>query len=100
MRYLKSVAVPVIYYILVDTDDANDDNVLASGKQMVLDILRENWDDIYEYNDSVLEFEGFEWVQGGYAHTIEERDEKAPETSGDQPDARVSGDDGTVQEAQ
>jgi hypothetical protein len=96
-KYLKSVGIPVIYYILVETDDENDDNVLASAKQMVLDILEENWDDQFGYNDQVMEFEGFEWVQGEYAHTIEERDEEASEASGDQPDAGVSGDVSPVQ---
>lgn len=97
MKYLKSVAVPVIYYILVETNDSDDENVLTSAKQMVLDILEENWEDQYGYNDQVMEFEGFDWVQGGYAHTIEERDEETSEASSDQSDSAVSGDVSTVQ---
>lgn len=74
-KYIKSVGIPVIYYILVETDNDNDEAVIASAKQMVLDILEENWDDQYGYDDQVLEFEGFDWVRGEYSHTIEEREE-------------------------
>lgn len=82
-KYIKSVAVPVIYYILVETDNKDDDEVLSSCKQLVLDLLEENWEEQFAYDGQVLEFEGFDWVQGGYAHTVEEKeDETAEETEG------------------
>lgn len=82
-KYLKSVAVPVIYYILVETDNDNEDELLSSCKQLVLDLLEENWDEQFAYDDQVMEFEGFDWVQGGYAHTIEERDDETAEATED-----------------
>ena len=82
-KYLKSVAVPVIYYILVETDNKDDDEVLSSAKQLVLDLLEENWDEQFAYDDQVMEFEGFDWVQGGYAHTIEERDDETTKATED-----------------
>ncbi len=75
MKYLKSIGIPVMYYILVETDEQNDEVVVASGKEMVLDLLEENYEDQFDYNDSTLEFEGIEWLPGAYAHTVEEREE-------------------------
>jgi hypothetical protein len=75
MKYIKSIGIPIMYYILVETDEENDELVILSGKEMLADLTEENWEDQFEYGNSVLEFEGIDWLAGAYAHTVEEREE-------------------------
>jgi hypothetical protein len=76
MKYIKSVGVPIMYYILVETDEENDELVIASAKEMLLDLVEENWEDQFEYGGGVLEFEAIDWLSGAYAHEVEKREEE------------------------
>ena len=82
MKYIKSVGVPIMYYVLVNTDEENDELVIASVKEMLSDLTEENWYDEFDYGDSVLSFEGIEWLDGAYTHLVEETDETAEATEG------------------
>ena len=82
MKYIKSVGVPIMYYVLVNTDEENDELVIASVKEMLSDLTEENWYDEFDYGDGVLSFEGIEWLDGAYAHLVEETDETAEATEG------------------
>lgn len=82
MKYIKSVGVPIMYYVLVNTDEGNDELVIASVKEMLSDLTEENWYDEFDYGDSVLSFEGIEWLDGAYTHLVEETDETAEATEG------------------
>jgi hypothetical protein len=75
MKYIKSVGVPIMYYILVETEEDNDELVIASAKEMLIDLVEENWEDQFEYGNSTLEFEAIDWLSGAYVHTVESREE-------------------------
>ena len=80
MKYIKSVGVPIMYYVLVNTDEENDEIVISSVKEMLVDIAEENWEDRFDYYNNVLEFEGIDWLDGAYVHLVEETDETAETT--------------------
>ena len=71
-KFIKSVGVPIMYYVLVDTDEENDELVIASVKEMLSDVTEENWYDEFDYGDSTLAFEGIEWLDGAYVHLVED----------------------------
>ena len=79
-KFIKSVGVPIMYYVLVNTDEENDELVIASVKEMLSDLTEENWYDEFDYGDSVLSFEGIEWLDGAYTHLVEETDETTEAT--------------------
>lgn len=85
MKYVKSVGIPVMLYILVETTEENDELVIASGKEMFIDILEENWEDQFEYGSGVLEFEAMDFLPGSYAHTLDgtEEDDEVTEATED-----------------
>lgn len=71
MKYIKSIGIPIMFYILVETREENDELVIASGKEMLIDLAEENWEDQFEYGGNVLEFEALDFLPGSYAHTLE-----------------------------
>lgn len=81
MKYIKSIGVPVMYYVLVETEEENDELVIASVKEMLSDIAEENWDDQFDYDGNTLEFEGIEWLDGAYAHLLEENTDETTEAT-------------------
>lgn len=79
-RYLKTVGVPIMLHVLVNFANEDDEEVVASTRQMIVDILEENWQDTFEYDGQEMEFEAVDWIPGEYVHTIEVDEEDDDET--------------------
>lgn len=75
MSTMKTMGIPVMLYILVDQAVENEELMIASGKELILDILEENWEDAFSYENQVMTFEGFEWLQGAWSHTVNQSEE-------------------------
>ena len=80
-KFIKSVGIPIMYYVLVDTDEKDDDLVVASVREMLLDVTEENWYDEFEYGGSTLSFESIEWLDGAYAHLVEDKADETTEAT-------------------
>lgn len=85
----RTVWVPVMYGILVE--EAEDNDVAENAaRQLVMDLLEENWDETFQYDDVVMDFIGFEWLNGMF--TQEDRvsevdDDNEEETQGGSSEA-------------
>jgi len=59
----RVVWVPVMYGVLVhgssDSEDAEN-----SARELIMDLTEEVWDETFEANGNVLDFIGFEWLNG------------------------------------
>lgn len=61
----KIVVIPVMYTIRIaeaDSDGIAED----AARQLVMDLTEENWYDKFTYNNQILDFIGFDWLDGAY----------------------------------
>jgi len=67
----RIVWVPVMYGVMArgDTDAEASEN---AARQLIMDLLEENWDETFEYDGNVLDFIGFEWLNGMFSDLVQE----------------------------
>ena len=84
----RIVWVPVMYGVMVRSEgDATEAE--NSARQLIMDLLEENWDETFAYEDDVLDFIGFEWLNGMFSDLVQEAtpDGNEEETQGGSSEA-------------
>lgn len=67
----RIVWVPVMYGVMVRSE-GDAEAAENAARQLVMDLLEENWDETFEYEGNILDFIGFEWLNGMFSDLVQE----------------------------